>query len=133
MKVVLTRLSDDGKQTLGELNIYQGIEKLYSCKTLELSDKDNQRNISCIPRGTYEVDKYWSNRFGTAYMLKHVPNRSGIAIHTGNYFTQIQGCILVGEDFKDINQDNHNDVTSSRNAMHQLRKFLPKNFYLQII
>lgn len=133
MKVVLTRLSDDGKQTLGELNVYSKIQKLYSCKTLELSDKDNKTNVSCIPRGTYLVKRYYSNRFGRAFMLKDVPKRTNIAIHIGNFYSDIRGCIIVGESYYDLNKDDALDLISSRKAMEQLLKVLPDTFYLQII
>lgn len=92
------------------------------CKTLELPWKDNQRSISCIPEGKYQVLKmppipgdnpstpedesggrhprpYWHFR------LPKVPGRSGILIHRGTDPNHSQGCILVGGRFKDYSSD----------------------------
>ena len=41
------------------------------------------------------------------------PGRSGVCIHKGNYFTQILGCIIVGDSHTDINKDGYKDVTNS--------------------
>jgi len=133
MKAVITRLQDGGKQTLGEFNIYDGVKKLFSCMTLEPPDKDNQKNISCIPRGTYLVKRYKSKRFGIAFKLQHVPKRSAIVIHGGNFFDDTKGCIVVGKYFFDLNKDGLLDVADSRNTMDYLRNILPSVFYLQII
>ena len=32
MKAILTRLDDDGKQTLGHLMLFKGLEKVFECK-----------------------------------------------------------------------------------------------------
>ena len=85
--VTLTRTEDDGVQTLGRLEYGS-----FVCNTLELAWKNNQRNISSIPKGTYDVKWTFSPKFMKyTYEIQGVPNRSGIRMHTGNYFTQIQG------------------------------------------
>ena len=55
MKAILTRLDDDGKQTLGHLMLFKGLEKVFECKTLELPWKANETNVSCVPKGVYKV------------------------------------------------------------------------------
>ena len=77
----------------------------YNCKTLELPWRDNQRQISCIPPGEYDVELRLSNKYGRVYWVRHVPNRSYILIHSGNYAgdkekgfkTHVMGCILLGK------------------------------------
>ena len=77
----------------------------FSCYTLELPWRDNQRNISCIPTGEYHVDIRLSPKYGRIYWVRKVPNRSYILIHSGNWAgdtskglnTHVNGCILLGE------------------------------------
>jgi hypothetical protein len=73
--------------------------------TLELPWLNNKPNVSCIPIGTYDCETYPSSRFGTVYLVKGVPGRSGILIHQGNFGgnklkglkSNIEGCILLGK------------------------------------
>lgn len=58
------------------------------CECAELPDRDNQRGISCIPRGLYRVDYLpvsASGKYRDVYHVRDVPGRSGILIHRGNY------------------------------------------------
>ncbi|UZS00278.1 DUF5675 family protein [Chondrinema litorale] len=138
MKVVLTRLVDNGKQTLGELNIYKDHIKVFSCKTLELPYLDNKQNVSCIPKGTYLVTKRNDGRSKFKYEHLHVldvPERKYILFHIGNYKDDIQGCILVGSANFDINRDGLLDVTNSRVTFDAMMFALSDidNFILQIV
>ena len=77
----------------------------FTCFTLELPWKDNTPNISCIPKGEYEVGIRTSPRYGKIYHVREVENRSWILIHSGNfagdeskgYKTHVKGCILLGK------------------------------------
>lgn len=133
MKVVLTRLIDDGVQTLGVLSAYKGLKEAFSCKTLELTWRDNRRNVSCIPRGDYDVEVRFSEKHGEHLILKDVEERDFILIHPANYNSQLRGCIAVGRTHTDINGDNELDVTSSRDTMESLLKALPSSFTITII
>lgn len=104
----------------------------FHCFTLELPDLDNQTDISCIPAGTYEAVKYQSPSKGDVILLKGVPNRTYIEIHSGNYTSQILGCILVGDSIKDINNDGVPDVTNSVNTLKKLLSILPDSFKVEI-
>ena len=133
MKVVLNRLVDTGKETLGKLTIHDELKEVYECKTLELSWKDNKRNISCIPFGEYLVSMRTSEKYGEHFIVNNVEGRSYILIHQANYYTQLRGCIAVGKRYSDINSDGELDVTNSRNTMKDLLEVLPDSFYLNII
>lgn len=99
-----------------EVNIYrlrrsdQGTEGLivaggFHRRTLELPWRDNRSNISCIPPGEYHVEIRLSNKYGRVYWVRHVPNRTYILIHSGNYAgdkskgfkSHVMGCILLGK------------------------------------
>lgn len=73
--------------------------------SLELPDKENKQNISCIPKGNYICTFSPFGIKGTHhYLLLNVPNRTEIFIHSGNFagdkekglHSDIEGCILLG-------------------------------------
>jgi hypothetical protein len=135
MRAVLIRLQDNGNQTVGELRIYQGHELVFACFTLELPFRDNQKNISCIPKGTYLVKKRHDRRSRFKYPHLHiqdVPGRTWILVHRGNYSFQIEGCLLVGNRLVDINRDGQLDVANSRTTLDRLMEIVPESFILQI-
>lgn len=78
----------------------------YDCRTLELPWRNNQKQISCIPPGEYDVEIRISNKYGRVYWVRHVPNRTYILIHSGNYAgdvskgykSHVMGCILLGKE-----------------------------------
>lgn len=132
MKALLTRKEMENKQTLGDLEISESENTIFSCKTIELPWLNNQRNISCIPVGTYTVVKRTSEKYGTHFQVLNVPDRSMILIHAGNYYTQTQGCILVGTGYQDINQDNVRDVVESKKTLLKMYALMPDQFELTI-
>lgn len=79
------------------------IDKELFCVTLELPWKMNQRDISCIPTGTYEVEYVNSLHFGLSYEVKDVPGRSNILFHRGNTVRDTNGCILLGRKYQWFN------------------------------
>ena len=107
--------------TLGVLTV-EGSD--FRCFTLELPDKGNASNVSCIPAGTYEYFKRVSNANGNVIELRNVVGRSFIQVHRGNFTSDILGCILVGKTIADINSDGIPDVTSSGNTMKALLSIL---------
>ena len=91
MKATLQRLYLDDR-TIGVFKLGN-----FECYTLELPDKDNQTNISCIPEGTYKCERIVSPSLGDCYNVADVEGRTYIRMHQGNYLREIKGCILVGE------------------------------------
>ena len=73
------------------------------CNTIELPWKENQRQISCIPEGKYELRRRYTPRFGRHFELRHVVGRSNILIHAFNdAVAESKGCIapvsrIIGE------------------------------------
>jgi hypothetical protein len=133
MRAILVRLEEGNNQTLGELNVYSGIERLFSCKTLELPYVMNLTGISCIPKGNYTVVPRYSEKYKNHYHILDVHNRTHILIHVGNYKTQTEGCILIGKSFAYINDDELLDISSSRKTLKELIKVAPEGFKLDVI
>lgn len=77
----------DPEGTNGEL-------KLVVCNTIELPWLQNQRNVSCMPEGRYELRKRFIKKFGLHMLVVDVPDRSWILILPANdAMTQMKGCI----------------------------------------
>jgi len=125
MRLLLDRYSHEEKQTIGKLYLLDINENVIdSWDSLELPWLENKRRISCIPEGSYKAKKHISPRFGQSLWLQDVPNRSEILIHRGNFYTDILGCILIGKDLADINNDGVMDVTQSVKAINELMSYL---------
>lgn len=134
MKAQITRTIKSNRQTLGEFILMDAKGTiLFKCKTLELPWLNNQKQKSCIPTGLYDVVPRSSEKFTKHFHILNVPNREYILIHTGNYRTQILGCVLVGAEFKELNGDGDLDVTSSKATLDKILSLAPKGFQLTII
>jgi len=116
------------QESLGRLYILDENNRiLNSYCTVELPWRDNQRSVSCIPEGEYEIEFTYSPKFKTnLWEIKNVPNRSGIRIHAGNFTRQIEGCILPGMVFGDIDRDGIIDVVQSGTALSKIHYGLSK-------
>lgn len=132
------------EQTLGTLTVYDEDtgKEVFKCRTLELPWKNNQRNVSCIPEGHYDVSAHVSPTFGKCYWIQDVKDRSEVLIHVGNYAgsknpktgkSDIRGCILVGKEFVDLDGDKLADITSSKDTLSKLLAVAPNGFVLEIM
>ena len=64
------------------------------CETIELPWRENQRQISCIPEGRYELRRRYTPRFGYHFLVRNVAERSNILIHAFNdALAESKGCI----------------------------------------
>lgn len=68
--------------------------------TLELAWKNNQKNVSCIPRGEYKcrvrLARESASREYVHLIIEDVENRSYVLFHRGNVPSDSKGCILTG-------------------------------------
>ena len=130
-------------QVEGTLEIFdeETGELEFVCKTLELPYRDNERNVSCIPEGFYDVVPRQSPKYGNHLHVTGVDGRSLILIHHGNYvgspnpktgLPDIRGCILVGKAHTDITGDGIKEVTASKSTMKELMKVAPDGFVLEV-
>lgn len=109
--------------TLGRLSVGG-----FQCFTLELPWLENQRGVSCVPRGKYKAFKRNSQKNGLVVEFRSVPDRSSIQIHSGNYTRQIEGCILVGSSIAFLDGDLVPDVANSKETLTKLLALLPDEF-----
>lgn len=133
MIVKIIRTVPNEKQTLGKFFIINDSVVEFDCHTLELPWKENKKNESCIPKGTYRMKRRFSNKHGQHWHIQNVFDRDMILIHTGNFHTQIQGCVLVGMGLADINKDGCLDVTESKVALERINDILINDEYELII
>lgn len=129
MKLTLKRFTTSDQGTFGKLYLNDA----FVCYTGELPEKagnpsvPNERRTDCIPRGTYDCAMRPSAKFGRAYEVKNVPNRTAILIHAGNmcgdiskgFKSDVEGCIILGTNIgKLYGQD---AVLNSRQALDRLK------------
>lgn len=121
--LLLKRFESDQNKTIGRLHLLDEGSEFLTFATLELPWKNNQRSVSCIPQGNYICKNIIRPSGKWALHLQDVPKRSEVLIHSGNYTTDIRGCILIGLHFNDINADGITDVTGSVTAMKILERW----------
>lgn len=131
--IEITRIIEGNFQTLGNGSLWIDAVKKFDFVTLELPNRHNKINISSIPTDNYKGEVITRPNGKKAILIKNVPNRTAILIHTGNFNTDVKGCILVGSNFKDLNSDQLADVYQSTITMNQLLSYLPLNTEFNII
>lgn len=130
-KLILWRDETSDKGTIGRLT-RAGEFVAFTC---ELPWKNNQRKVSCVPKGVYLTKLFKSPTKNKqvdnqVYLLSDVKDRDMIEIHIGNTMRDVEGCIVVGVERGII--DDLPAVLHSAASMKQLLAELPKSFYLQI-
>lgn len=126
--VTLTRLYDWGNQIVGRLD-FDG----FTCNTLERGWKNNQKNISSIPKGVYNCKWRYSYKFGWCYEITNVQNRTDILFHEGNYFFNSLGCIMLGKGYGDLNKDKLPDLLNSKATRKEFETLFNKKDFILII
>ena len=101
MQVDLIRLETGIDGTFGVLRI----KGQAFCVTLEPPDRNNARQISCIPAGLYLCKRHMSPRWGETFKVSQVSSRDNILFHAGNVAGHSQGCILLGQYFGKLRED----------------------------
>lgn len=149
MLCTIIRLVNGDNQIEGQLSLKKLVtsdfvcteEEIFVCKTLELPWLYNKPYVSCIPVGTYEALKHVSPAKGKSIWLRDVPDRSEILIHIANYVgsnnpktgkPDLEGCIGVGKELKDITGDGIKELYMSASAMNQLFDLISDQFRITI-
>lgn len=121
---LLVRKTTNPKETLGDMIAIKNGD-LFTCKSLE-------RGIDLrIPTGTYNVEWTFSPKFQKfTYELREMKS---YRIHIGNYYSNSEGCILLGKTVADINKDGELDITNSTETMGKFENFFErKSFTLMV-
>lgn len=119
-KIIVNRDFQDTKQTLGVLYVKDECGKvLFKSECIERGWLNNKSNVSCIPVGEYPIILEHSPHFRT--MLWEIygvaDGRSECKVHNVNFARDLNGCIGVGNNRKDIDGDGYHDVTDSKRTL----------------
>ena len=135
MVINILRWWSTDKQTIGNCVIYDDDgKKVYSCFSLERGWIDNKRNISCIPVGSYTCMLEYSEKFKMyLWEVKGVDGRSEIKFHLMNYYYDSNGCIGLGRNLKDLNNDGYYDITNSKRTLKEFHKILKGQVKVKLI
>lgn len=122
----IKRHQQNENQTIGSIDLLDNENNLlFSSVSLERGWNENKTDISCVPLGTYKAVFEYSNKFKTSlWELKNVPNRSECKFHAANYWYQLNGCIALGLQVTDINNDGFVDITKSKSTMTIFQEIL---------
>ena len=120
------------KQTQGLFEVLKYGKCTFSCKSLELPWLNNARGISCIFEDIYYYTKEIQKTRGKILRFHDVEGRSGVLVHVLNFSRQSKGCIGIGDDFSDIDNDGLLDVINSRTTLDKLWDMLPESGYIEI-
>src|SRR5947207_2810219 len=83
--------------TIGELTV-DGQPECFVLEDPYRADGVKVPGATCIPRGLYQIQITFSNRFQRELpLLLHVPGFEGIRIHPGNKPADTEGCLLPGK------------------------------------
>lgn len=103
--------------------------------TIERPWLDNQRNVSCVPAGSYRaifLPRSASGKYRRVWHLKPVDDRTGILVHNGNLVRHTKGCLILGNSKGTL--AGQPAVLSSKPAMRRLLNLIGQNeFNLEII
>ena len=117
-EILLRRLLSNDRYTIGYLST--GSNNYF---TLELPDRENRVNRSCIPTGEYRCShmvRSSSGKYRNVFHVEGVQGRSGILIHNGNLPSHTKGCILLGTRLGELM--GQRAVLNSRVAMKEFNR-----------
>lgn len=97
--------------------------------TVERPWKSNEKSVSCVPAGRYELEPYSSDKHPDCWALKNEAlgvtpygpsQRTHCLIHVANFPHEVEGCIAPGMELHPASWG----VARSRDAMEKLRVLL---------
>lgn len=82
---------------------------------------------TAIPNGQYTVGPCYHHGASGFYEIQGVPGRSAIHIHSGNYGSDTEGCLLPASSYKVLSDDNYMG-TDSGNMLKALNSLIDKYY-----
>lgn len=130
-KATLLRTETDDLGTFGLLTTDSG----FQCYIGELPWRDNLKEKSCIPAGTYKCVWQKSPKHGMCYELEKVKDRTDVQIHSANWVgdagkelrSQVLGCLAPGRAIGEIM--GQKAVMSSKDALAGLEDDLDRETF----
>ena len=134
LKLLMRRGAPGDDSMLGEISV----EGKFICYSLEDEPREKKiaaetaipaRSYRILPRAEGKMHPDYAKRYGAMHVgmahLQDVPGFKYIYIHTGNTDDHTEGCILVGEGFKQ-SADGNFTVWNSRVAYKRLYAMIAK-------
>jgi hypothetical protein len=120
--VIVVRIDHGLDGTFGRMFLPGGADRV----SVEPPWRENRTAVSCIPPGRYECEINESPHFGLCPEILHVPGRTHVRIHAGNWAGDVEAgrrsdseaCILPGLRFATL--DGQPAVSGSRAALAEL-------------
>jgi len=133
--VNIQRYWSDECQTIGVMTMFDNeLNPIFAAISLERGWLDNKPNVSSIPTGNYKCVLEYSPKFGKElWELKEVPNRSECKFHVSNYWSQLEGCIALGDTAENVGQDFRLDVTNSGPTMETFHRLLRDQKEIKVV
>ena len=133
LRLIRDSTGDEG--TFGKF--YLNETGAYLCESLELPDRDNMSNKSCILPGEYGLSPWNSAKFPRTLYVHDTPGRSYILIHGANYAgntdkgfkTHLHGCIAPGSRRGVLN--GQQAILSSKPALRRIVALNPKKIIVE--
>lgn len=131
--IKINRIKEGYKETLGTGTLFVDDVAKFDFCVLERPNLHNERNVSSIPAGIYSASKI---RRGSnnkkAILLAGTQPRTEILIHSGNYYDDSEGCLLIGSRFTDVDHNGIYDVIESNDTVNTLFDLIPDNADLTV-
>jgi hypothetical protein len=111
----------------------------FCCYTLERPWRNNEKNVSCVPAGTYDIERYDSAKFPDCFSLVNFNlgvgltesyHRNFILIHPANRVEELLGCIAPGKGLSGYMEQWQ--TVDSRKAIQDLKFIVYNNNIKQI-
>lgn len=128
-EVVIIRAWADKRVTLGMLTVKgEEHDPIFTLENpLRETDVDSR-----IPNGIYICVPYDGATHKKVYLVKNVPGRTAILLHTGNFESETKGCILLGDELGMFSGEPA--VMDSKKAFERFRSLVgEEKFTLTII
>lgn len=113
--VRLIRVEESDHGTFGVLTICSHV----FCVTLELPDKLNKYEESCIPAQQYMCKRIISPKFRETFEITNVPFRDHVLFHKGNTINNTLGCVILAQYYGKLEEDR-----AIRNSGTTFKKFM---------